>query len=208
MDFHITWQKCLAYQDDVSRERTTPLSQRSRSHRQFKCKNATICVQSVILLCMEGFWNSLAQVFGISRQHVTRKNHAPISKVKVTLAVSVFACMLSFPGCNSLMYWRILKWFGTVFSISRWCVVQKNTPILKVKVTHLAWLLICNHSCLVCNSLMHERILKYFRTSFWHIKTMCCKEEPISKVKDILAGSVLVCMLSFPGCNSLMHWRM
>ena len=50
MDFQITWQKCLAYQDVVAL-----LSQRSRSHRQFKCKNATICVWSVILLCMEGF---------------------------------------------------------------------------------------------------------------------------------------------------------
>ena len=34
---------------------TYPLSQRSRSRRQFKCKNATIRVQSVILLCMKGF---------------------------------------------------------------------------------------------------------------------------------------------------------
>ena len=50
MDFHVTWQKCLAYQEDVTRERTTALSQRTRSHRQFKCKNGTICVWSVILL--------------------------------------------------------------------------------------------------------------------------------------------------------------
>ena len=35
--------------------RTTHLSQKSRPHRQFKCKNAAISVQSVILLCMERF---------------------------------------------------------------------------------------------------------------------------------------------------------
>ena len=85
MDFQITWQKCLAYQDDVSRERTTPLSQRLRSHRQFKCKNVTIRVRSVILLCMDGFSNNLAQMFSISRRYVVRKNYALISKVKVTL---------------------------------------------------------------------------------------------------------------------------
>ena len=37
------------------------------------------------------------------------KNHAPISKVKVTLVVSVFICMLSCLGCNPLMHRRILK---------------------------------------------------------------------------------------------------
>ena len=32
LDFHITWQTCLAYQDVVSCYRSTSLSQRSRSH--------------------------------------------------------------------------------------------------------------------------------------------------------------------------------
>ena len=47
-DFKIIWHKCLAYQDDVSCERTTPLFQRSRSHRQSKYKHPTIHVRSVI----------------------------------------------------------------------------------------------------------------------------------------------------------------
>ena len=62
----------------------------------FKCKNATIRVWSVIHLCMEGFKNNLAQVFVISRRHVARENNAPISKVKVTLAVSVFISLKDF----------------------------------------------------------------------------------------------------------------
>ena len=69
-DFKIISQKFLAYQDDMLWERTTPLSQRSRSHRQFKCKNASIHVLSVILLCMEGF------SFGTSVCHIKTTCHA------------------------------------------------------------------------------------------------------------------------------------
>ena len=46
-----------------------------------------IRVRAITLYCMNGFPYNLAEVFGISRRCVMRKNHAPISKVKVTQAV-------------------------------------------------------------------------------------------------------------------------
>ena len=62
------------------------------------------CVRAISLYCMNAFPYNLVEVFGISRRRVARKNHAPVSKVKVTQAVSVFICLLSCPGCNTLMY--------------------------------------------------------------------------------------------------------
>ena len=72
-----------------------------------------IHVRAITVYCMNGFSYNLAEVFDMSRWCVTQKNHMHISKVKVTLAVSVFICMLSCPGCNFLMHWRILKKYGT-----------------------------------------------------------------------------------------------
>ena len=69
-DFEIKWHKCLAYQDDVSRDRTMPLPQTSRSHLQFQCLYACFRVRPVISLCIEGFLNNMTQVFSISRQCV------------------------------------------------------------------------------------------------------------------------------------------
>ena len=45
------------------------------------------CVQAITLYCMNGFPYNLTEVFGISRQSVSQKNHALNTKVKVTNAV-------------------------------------------------------------------------------------------------------------------------
>ena len=82
-DFKIIWLKCLPYQDNVSRETTTPLSQRSRSlwsHLQFHCIYACFRVLAVISLGIEGFSNNTAQVLSISRRHVTWKEPRPYLK--------------------------------------------------------------------------------------------------------------------------------
>ena len=52
-NFKIIWHKCLPYQDNVARERTT--SQRSMSHFHFQCWYACFRVQAVISLCKEWF---------------------------------------------------------------------------------------------------------------------------------------------------------
>ena len=48
----------------------------------------------------------------------------------------------------------------------------------RVKDTLAAWLLICNHLCPGCNTLVHGRILKYYGTNYWHIKMVFCAKEP------------------------------
>ena len=69
--------------------------------------------------------------------------------------------------------------------------------------------LICNRPCLVCNSLISGRILKYFGTSVCLIRMTGREKETcfILKVYVALAVSVFICMLSCPCCNSLIHRR-
>ena len=77
----------------------------------------------------------LAKVSGISSQRVARKNHAPITKAKVTLAVfqCLFACFrvqTIVPSCIKGFWNRMAQ----VFSISRWRVTRKNyVTISKVR---------------------------------------------------------------------------
>ena len=76
--------------------------------------------------------NNLAQVFTISRQRVSRKNHAPMLKAKVTHLASLLICSLSSQACNSLMHRRILKLFGTsVWHTKTMCHVKEAHPYLK-----------------------------------------------------------------------------
>ena len=54
-DFKIIWHKCLPYRDNMSRDKTSPLSQRSRSHLLFQCLYAGFRVRAIIPLCVKGF---------------------------------------------------------------------------------------------------------------------------------------------------------
>ena len=80
-----------------------------KSHCPSVPPSVCLTVRAITLYCMNGFPYNLAEVFGISRRCVTRKNHVPISKVKVTLSFSMLICMFLCPGCNFLMHGRILK---------------------------------------------------------------------------------------------------
>jgi hypothetical protein len=74
-----TWHKCLPHQDDVSRLRFMSICPYVRPHLHNNH------VQTVILSCIDGFWNNLEQMFIIWQCCVMSKNHVPSSKVKVTL---------------------------------------------------------------------------------------------------------------------------
>jgi hypothetical protein len=101
--------ECVAYEDNISNERTTPISQRSRSHLLLECLYTISCVQAVITLYVEGFYNNLVQMCCKSRWCVWQKNHVPVLKIEIILAALMLIWNYSCGSCITPIHAKLKR---------------------------------------------------------------------------------------------------